>query len=504
MTTQQTIENVGDTAIGWAARTPGSAAVLDELGALTYQALEDAVRRASSSLAGTGIGKGSIVAIALYGCPLSLHIVTTLALARIGATQIAIDPDEIAANVFAPLVQRYSVGAVLTDQNVSLPGIRLIGPDLKWLDPLAPVPERIVCIDLGRIPWTISRSSGTTGAPKSMPFTHALELKRSSTIPADTVARQGERTSTLLRPWFYVAQRRMLHCLGTGGTWVGLPRNSSVDQILSWIDQLNISVVHATPSHVQGMLPHLTAGTVRLPGLRMLRIGTGALTERVVRTVLSSLTPNLYVSYSCNECGNLATAGPTDLQQHPLTVGHLSPEVDLELVDENGRNVSAGEVGEVRVRTPYMIDGYLDDADETARRFRDGWYYPGDAAVFGADGRLYLKGRTDDLLNYGGVLLAPQEVEAVILEHPAVDDVVVFGMPSEGHQEVPWAAVVVNRPVSLDELRSYCVRTIGWKAPVGFMAVQSLPRNAIGKMLRRSVRQAAIEQLARSDKKEFF
>lgn len=500
MTMQRTLENVGDVAMDWAGRAPGTAAILDELGALTYRALEDAVRRASSSLAARGIGKGSVVAVALHACPLSLHAVATLALARIGATQIVIDPDEIAATAFAALEQRYRMAAVLTDRNMSSPGIGIIRPDLKWLDPLAPVPGRIACVDASRLPWMISRSSGTTGAPKSMLLTHALELKRSSTMPADTVARQGERAATLLNPWFYFAQRRMLHCLGSGGTWVGLPRNSPADQLLSRIDQLNISVVHGTPTHVQAMLPSLAAGVFRLPRLRMLRIGTGALTERVVRTVMSSLTPNLYVSYSCNECGNLTTAGPADLQQHPLTAGRLSPEVDLELVGEDGRMVSAGEVGEVRVRTPNMIDGYLDDAAETARRFRDGWYYPGDAAVFDAEGRLFLRGRTDDLLNFGGILVAPQEIEAVLLQHPAVEDVAVYGMPSEQHQDAPWAAIVLNRTASFEELRAHCTQRLGWKAPMGFAAVQSLPRNAIGKVLRRSLRQATIEQLQRAAK----
>jgi len=498
MTIQSTVENVGDVALAWASRTPDTAAIIDELGELTFRALEDAVRRACRSLTTAGIGAGNVVCVALHSSPLSLHIAATLALARIGAIQLVIDPSETAATVFAPLAQRYRVAAVLTDQNITAPSMKIIAPDVKWLDPLAPVPNRIACSQATHLPWMISRSSGTTGSPKSMPFTHALELRRNSTIPANTVARQGERAATLMNPWFYVAIRRMLHCLGEGGTWVALPRNFTAEELFSRINQLNISVVHATPSHVQVLLPSATANVIRLPKLRMLRIGTGALTERVVRTVMSSLTPNLYISYSCNECGNLATAGPDDLRLYPLTVGRLSPEVELELVSEDGRKVGTGEVGEIRVRTPYMIDRYFDDAAETKRRFRDGWYYPGDAAVMDKDGRIFLKGRTDDLLNFGGALVAPQEIEAALLRHPDVSDAAVYGMPSEQYQDVPWAAVVLARPVASDELTNHCVKLIGWKTPAAFLFVQSLPRNAIGKVLRRTLRQTTLEYLEKN------
>lgn len=498
MNTQNTIENLGDVALEWASRTPDTAAVIDELGALRFRALEDAVRRTCSALTTAGIDAGNVVCMALHASPLSLYVATTLALARIGAIQLVVDHGEATASAIAALAQRFRFAAILTDLNIAVPGIKLMRPDLKWLDPLAPVPDRIAHPHAGQIPWAIARSSGTTGTPKSMAFTHALELTRNRAVPANTVARQGERAATMLHPFFYAASRRMLHCIGEGGTWVALPRDARANDVLSRIDQLNISVVHATPSHVQNLLPSLAADTIRLPKLRMLRIGTGALTPRVVRTLMNSLTPNLYISYSCNECGNLATAEPDDLALQPLTVGRLSPEIDLELVDHNGQKVGIDQIGEVRVRTPYMIDRYFDDEAETKRRFRDGWYYPGDAAVINEDGKMFLKGRTDDLLNFGGSLVAPQEIEAALLRFPGIRDVAVYGMPSEAYQDSPWAALVSDGPISFDALRSHCIETLGWKMPLGFLKVKALPRSEIGKVLRRTLRQATLEHLAKS------
>jgi acyl-coenzyme A synthetase/AMP-(fatty) acid ligase len=141
------------------------------------------------------------------------------------------------------------------------------------------------------------------------------------------------------------------------------------------------------------------------------------------------------------------------------------------------------------VRSAGVVDRYLSGGTE--RHFDDGWLRPGDLARIDDAGRITLHGRVDDAINYGGTLISPQEIEAVLLDHPAVSEAAAFSVASDLHQDLPQAAVVLRHPVGSAELLAFCRARLGAKAPLAIVPMGALPRNAMGKVLRRVLRDRA-------------
>jgi long-chain acyl-CoA synthetase len=177
-------------------------------------------------------------------------------------------------------------------------------------------------------------------------------------------------------------------------------------------------------------------------------------------------------------------------------VGAVRPGIELQVVDEAGRAVPAGTVGEVRIRVADMPSGYLDDPAGTARGFRDGWFHPGDLALLSPEGMLYLKGRTDDLINYQGVKILPAEIEEVLLAHPNVAEAAAYAVQTERDNEMPGAAVVLRGERDVESLTRWCTERLrGSRTPRVLLVLKSLPRNAAGKVMRTKLAEMARKQL---------
>jgi acyl-CoA synthetase (AMP-forming)/AMP-acid ligase II len=171
----------------------------------------------------------------------------------------------------------------------------------------------------------------------------------------------------------------------------------------------------------------------RFPGLRELMLSTTFAPEALRREVRRRMTPNLAIAYGSNEAWYVTRADAAEQIRFPDTVGLPYDGVDIEIVDDRGQALPAGEVGLVRVRGSGFARGYIDDPEATAKAFRDGWYYPGDLGVLSPEGALFLKGRADDMINYDGVKIYPADIEAALLDHPAVAEVAAFPVIVEGY-----------------------------------------------------------------------
>ena len=154
----------------------------------------------------------------------------------------------------------------------------------------------------------------------------------------------------------------------------------------------------------------------------------------------------------------------------------------------DGRDAPPGAPGEIVVRGPTVMQGYLHDPDATARALRDGWLHTGDIGYLDADGGLHVLDRRDDLIVSGGENVYPAEIEAVLLEHPAVDDAGVAGVPDAdlGARVVAWIVAAPGTRPQVEALQQHCRdRLAGFKQPREFRFVDALPRNAAGKLQRR-------------------
>ena len=163
--------------------------------------------------------------------------------------------------------------------------------------------------------------------------------------------------------------------------------------------------------------------------------------------------------------------------------------VETRVVDDAGKDVVPGELGEVIYRSPQLCDGYWDNPDATSEAFRDGWFHSGDLVRVDGQGFLTVVDRIKDVINTGGVLVASREVEDVLYTHPAVVEVAVIGTPDDRWIEAVTAVVVISSDVTPAELIAHARKSLaGFKVPKHVHVVDELPRNQSGKLLKRVLR----------------
>jgi acyl-CoA synthetase (AMP-forming)/AMP-acid ligase II len=228
------------------------------------------------------------------------------------------------------------------------------------------------------------------------------------------------------------------------------------------------------------------------------RSASASLPDAVRRTLTDALGEIVVESYGMTEAASQITA---------TTLGHRSPPgsagrpvgVELRVCDDANQPVPAGEIGRVWLRGPGVVDRYVDG--RAPERFRDGWLDSGDIGHLDDEGNLFLVGRSDDVINRGGQLVYPREIEEVLLGHATVLDAIVVGRPDEILGAVPVAYVIAGDGVSADELRAEleqrCQDQLSrYKRPVTVLLVDDLPRAATGKIRRSEVRAAAMSLMS--------
>jgi acyl-coenzyme A synthetase/AMP-(fatty) acid ligase len=457
------------------------------------------MRRAVLGFVERGWRPGSVVGVALEHASVALHLAATLALAKLGIVNLIISRDEIQSGEAAKLLRRHGACGVLSNMplpdDIRCPAAAL---DASILAPSAPVPGEIPQMTGGDAPWLLARSSGTTGEPKEYYLTHAMELLRHTTKPPEVKLAMGERFASLIDLGFITGLRASLWCLFDGGTIIVLPRKATVADVFSTIDRFGVTSVVCTPSHLPILCAGLKGERPRLPLVKSFRVSGAAVAEPALRQAQRRLTPNLLIIYGANEAWNIAVATGELLARFPATAGYLAPGVDLQIVDRQHKPVAPGTLGEVRVRAPGMIAGYIENPEADARHFHDGWFYPRDAGVLNEGGLLFLSGRTDEMMNFDAMLVSPQEIEKIVLQYPGISDAAAFGVPHESRGDLPYVAVVSDKAVDKEQLLGYCQSHLGRHAPVAALQVQSLPRNAAGKVLRRNLAEAVRDHMRAS------
>jgi long-chain acyl-CoA synthetase len=431
-----------------------------------------------------GVAQGCVVHTTFQGPTFRLKIACAIALARIGAVHAPV-PAAGAAQDLAALCRQTGARFIVADALLDLPpGITGIGLDLDELL-AAPVPSGLSCAADPALPWLLARSSGTTGPPKAFLITHANEAARHDAQQGAIAIRAGERFLGFVDPQHYIGLSYVLRCLRSGGTAIAADPDAGIAGNLRRIAEQRVNYVSTAPAHLYGLAAANQAARLPLPDLRVLRVGSAAVGAARLRHAFVHLTPNIFIGYGSNEAGIISVATPADLRRDPATCGRPLPGMEVRLLAAE----AAPGLGEIAVRSAGVVDRYLSGGGE--RHLDDGWLRPGDLARIDDAGRITLRGRVDDAINYGGTLISPQEIEAVLLDHPAVSEAAAFGIASDLHQDLPQAAVVLRHPVGSAELLAFCRARLGAKAPLAIVQMAELPRNAMGKVLRRVLRDRA-------------
>ena len=420
------------------------------------------------------------------------HIISSLALARLGVAQIAFDAAD-PPPLRRQFVRRLGIAAVIRDMgegsDVPTPVIGLPFRDVSDVKALPPL--RFDGADDAALPLLILRTSGTsTGIPKLGLLTHAAARPRIVAKGYALPEGPGSRYLSLGELTFNSVKIRALHCLLSGGCLVLHRGRLDPRSIVDLIAARRITYVSCSPVQASSLLDLARESEVLLPGVEAFRVGSSLVPQPLREKILKRLTPNLFIAYGITEIGTVSIASPELVRTIPGVVGTLVPGLCAEVIDEDGLPLPPLTAGRLRIKGPGMINAYMDAPEEGRCVFRDGWFYSDDRVEFTREGELIHHGRVDDMIIFDGINISPAEIENVLLRHPALCDAAAFSIADDARGDVPFAAVVVRSAVSEAELLSHCRSSLGAHAPQGVVILPGLPRNAAGKVIRNELRDA--------------
>lgn len=276
---------------------------------------------------------------------------------------------------------------------------------------------------------------------------------------------------------------------------------------LETVQRERITHTFVVPTMLKRVLDDPAFGDKACSSLQILAYGAAPMPVPVIRQAIAMFPPTVGFVNAFGQTETTATvtmllpedhrlAGSAPEIEHKLqrlaSIGRPLPDVEVRIVDTEGAEVAPGEIGEIAVRTPRLMKGYVSQDHATAPTIVNGWLHTRDMGWMDADGYLYLAGRKDDLIIRGGENISPAEVEAVLQTHPAIEEVAIIGLPDVDWGEQVMAIVVpkAGSPLTAEEVIDWChQRLASFKKPAIVQFVPALPRNALGKVLRKELRE---------------
>jgi fatty-acyl-CoA synthase len=486
--------------------SPSKAAVIDGERSFSYLDLRDRVAAIAGGLRALGVRKGDRLAI--LSVNRAEYVESLFAAARLGAIAV-------------PLNWRLTAAELAFQVGDSEPLLLLADPTLRALmdalraQPEARTLERVVAFegegglegahsyeDLTRHPaaeaegrfddpWLILYTSGTTGRPKGAVLTQGTQFWNSINI-GDAIGLTSADVTLNMMPMFHSGGIGLytFPTIHHGGTAV-LARQFEPEATVRLIEHWGVTAMLAVPAIYLMLLQHEAFQRADLSRVRF--ACGGAPCPLTIIEAFRDRRLLFQQGFGLTETAPTCTLVPAaDAFRKAGSAGKATLHVEVRVVDEEGRDVPPGEVGEVWTRGPNLFSGYWRRPDATAEALAGGWFHTGDLARRDEEGFLYIVDRKKDMLISGGENVYPAEVEDVLYRHPAVAEAAVIGVPHERWGEVPKAIVVRKSGVTLtaEELIAFCDGKLArYKIPKSVAFVETLPRNAAGKVLKRILRE---------------
>jgi acyl-CoA synthetase (AMP-forming)/AMP-acid ligase II len=487
---------------------------------LTYDELVTAVDRTAAGLSARGFGKGDVFAIHCVNAP--DYAVAFLAVAKLGGIATMVSPlfNEAELTVqlkdsgahFLLTESALAQTAVDVARAVNLREVFVIGDsdiaddatsflELQKHDGPAPAAQINPREDVVALPY----SSGTTGLPKGVMLTHYNLVAMLRQLETAAVLHAGDRIVCVV-PCYHVYGFHVVVnlALRTGATVVTLPR-FDLEEFLRTLQDYQINIVPVVPPIVLALARTPLLDRFDLSSLETLHCGAAPLSVEVADTACERLGVDIRYGYGMTELSPLShltySAGNED---KPASAGYCLPNTTCKIVGIESRvELGAGEEGEVCVRGPQIMKGYLGQAQATAELIDDeGWLRTGDIGYVDEDGALYIVDRLKELIKYKGRQVAPAELEAVLLSHRAIADAAVLPSPDEKAGEVPIAFVVLKETATAAEIMDYVAERVApYKKIRRVEFVDQIPKSPAGKILRRVLAQQ-VRQEVRSGETE--
>lgn len=479
----------------YAQERPRHPALVDENQMLDYGQLDQWMDRVAASVQREGVRAGDVIAICAAASV--RYAAVFLGALRAG---VAVAPLAPSATRDALVTMLRDCGAkiLFLDGAVSAPvamtSLTVVGLESdEWLSPLGSVPS---AVPIGPdAPFNIIYSSGTTGTPKGIVQPHRMRwahVRRARSFGYDrdavTICSTPLYSNTTLVSFF--------PALAGGGTVVLLPKFEA-GKFLERSERHRVTHAMLVPVQYQRLLDHPDFDRHDLSSYRMKFCTSAPFSAALKAEILRRWPGGLVEYYGMTEGGGTCMLLAHEYPNKLHTVGQPMTGHDIRLIDEQGREVPVGEVGEVVGRSAAMMQGYFKQPGKTAeaewhdaagRRF----IRTGDVGRFDADGFLTLLDRRKDMIISGGFNIYPSDLEAVLIQHEAVRDAAVVGVPSRAWGETPVAFVVLKEGCSLtaEQIKAWVNERVGKTQRLSAVEfVSELPRSAIGKVLKRELRE---------------
>ncbi len=470
---------------------------------LTWRQFAARTARASNALTALGIGPGDKVATVLGNCREALELIW--AVPQVGAALVPLSPLLMPAGLGSLLAD--SDAKCLVTQQSMLPTLLAIPDklpahvllvdgaagrfgDYAALCDAAPAEHASVRLDDEAL-FNIMYTSGTTGLPKGIMHSHYVRSMYCMLNAASWRMSPESRTLHAGAIVFNGAYTTMMPSFWLGGTYV-LAKQFDPALVMDLVERERITHVMLVPTQIIAILDAPGFDPRRLQSLEcVLSLGAPLLQEHKDR-LDAALPGRFYELYGLTE-GFITILDREDAVRKSGSVGVPPPFFEMRIVGEDGRDLPAGEIGEIVGRGPFMMDGYYKRPDLTAQAIREGWLHSGDMGYRDEDGFLYLVDRKKDMIDSGGMKVYPKDVEEIAARHPDVAEVAVFGVPHEKWGETPVAAVLLRPGASADPatLREWINARVAarYQRVSEVVILPSFPRSAAGKTLKRELRE---------------
>jgi acyl-CoA synthetase (AMP-forming)/AMP-acid ligase II len=468
---------------------------------MTYGELSQTVRRVAAGLASRGFSKGDVFAI--FSPNLPEYTVAFLAVATLGGISTTINPvytaDELSYQLNDAHAKYLLTVPQLMDKALEAVGesevqeVFVLG-EAEGATPFAsliesegeaPSIEINPREDLVALPY----SSGTTGTAKGVMLTHYNMVANLFQLEEHDCTSEKDTLIAVL-PFFHIYGMNVIMNLGlfNGATIVTMPR-FDLEQFLNVMQTYKVTRAHLVPPIILALAKQPIIDKYNLSNLNLIMSGAAPLGENLSNACVRRLSCVIKQGYGLTETSpvtHMCSENPALIKNG--SVGQLIPNTVCKIVNlETGEELGSNQEGEIYVRGPQVMKGYLNRPENTALTIdAEGWLHTGDIGYADEEGHFFIVDRAKELIKYKGFQVAPAELEALLLSHPAVADAAVVPFPDEEAGEVPKAFIVLKTDASAEELKEYVAEQVAPYKKIRRMEfIEQIPKSPSGKILRR-------------------
>ncbi|HEU0096484.1 MAG TPA: acyl--CoA ligase [Rhizomicrobium sp.] len=484
-----------------------------ERGTLTHRGLRDLAARTVHDLNRMGIGRNDRVAIVLPNGP---EMAAAFMAITCGATTAPLNP-AYRAEEFEFYLSDLNAKALVILKDMDSPALAVararnipiatlvpgeLAGDFTLKSELSGTPPQAGFAQANDIALVL-HTSGTTSRPKIVPLSHT-NVTASAYHIGNTLALREDDVCLNIMPLFHIHGliAATLSSVAAGASVICTPGFNAL-KFFGWFDAAQPSWYTAVPTMHQAILTRAerNADVIARGRLRLIRSSSSSLPPQVMEALEKTFEVPVIEAYGMTEAAHQMASNPLPPGRRFSGCVGIAAGPDVAIMDEGGALLSRGELGEIVIRGRNVTDGYEANPEANAKAFTHGWFRTGDQGVIDADGYLRLTGRLKELINRGGEKISPLEIDTVIMDHPAVAQVVTFGLPHDKLGEDVAAAVVLREGAACDEreLRAFVgSRVADFKVPRRIVFLGEIPKGATGKLQRIGLHEKLAAELGRT------